>query len=630
LIHKNKNYKKKTVFVWDGDGDPPVGDWFVLLWSSYVDNPQSESLSMPRYVDENADQLKKRFLKWVYDLGESLIDGRTIVDILEIRPGLSYWWLTSIGQKFNLSEKSNIDNAIKLMAMEAVLVDLDPALIILATSNNQLARVLGNYCVKANKNFKIIPIKNSRTNPEGIARRFRRAAPRLIRALACFIWYLKKFLPISRGGVPKKMGCARICFIDVLVHLGKDAVRSGQFSSKYWSNLVSYLSDAGVSTNWIHNYYSHSELPSAKSANNLVSRFNQSGSECHLLLESMISLSTIVNASLVYLKLVRIKFYLSQIDRHFTPVGSNLNLWPLFKNEWEESLVGPTALLNSFRLCFFEKVFRNIPVQKLGIYIQENQPWEMILIHVWRANGHGRIIGVPHTTVSFWDLRYFYDYQSYHYLGKNRLPLPNNVAVNGRPAKMMYLDGGYPESDLIEVEALRYLHLSRAETNRSPRRTKSNPITILVCGDFSVLSTVNILRWVSEASRNMPSNTVFLFKPHPAFDCKLLQMFNINITFARDSILELVNRCDFVFTSSMTSSSVDGYLLGARVIQMLDGEKVNTSPLRKHPGVVFVGSINDFVEAIRCEECWSENVSQEFFHLDINLIRWKKMLGQYV
>ena len=43
------------------------------------------------------------------------------------------------------------------------------------------------------------------------------------------------------------------------------------------------------------------------------------------------------------------------------------------------------------------------------------------------------------------------------------MPIPDRVAVNGPVAREAYLEGGYPEADLVEVEALRYLHIDKID-----------------------------------------------------------------------------------------------------------------------------------------------------------------------
>ena len=54
-----------------------------------------------------------------------------------------------------------------------------------------------------------------------------------------------------------------------------------------------------------------------------------------------------------------------------------------------------------------DNILSNIPKQKVGIYLLENQAWEKSLISSWNKFNHGGLIGVAHSTIRFWDLRYF-------------------------------------------------------------------------------------------------------------------------------------------------------------------------------------------------------------------------------
>ncbi len=170
---------------------------------------------------------------------------------------------------------------------------------------------------------------------------------------------------------------------------------------------------------------------------------------------------------------------------------------------------------NVLMLNLFEKAFSYLPKQANGVYLQENQGWEFGMIQAWRSKQHGQLIGFPHSTVRFWDLRYFYDPRSYC---KNllSLPMPNFVAVSGHSAKNEYVGGGYPTDDLIEVEALRYLHLDivvdKQRRSRLPSPTRPQ---LLVLGDYLPSDTalqMNLLRGIADKLPNIELTV----KPHPA------------------------------------------------------------------------------------------------------------------
>ena len=107
----------RTLLVWDTEGAPPVGGWTTVLWSSFGVRGDPEAISIPKLVEEQADTLKARYLAWIYDLGETRLSGKRLVDHLELRPGFSYWWLTLLGEKI-YGESPGPYDAVRFFALE--------------------------------------------------------------------------------------------------------------------------------------------------------------------------------------------------------------------------------------------------------------------------------------------------------------------------------------------------------------------------------------------------------------------------------------------------------------------------------------------------------------------------------
>jgi len=79
----------------------------------------------------------------------------------------------------------------------------------------------------------------------------------------------------------------------------------------------------------------------------------------------------------------------------------------------------------------FDAALRDLPHQRTGLYLCENQAWERALVHAWRKHAHGRLIAVGHSTVRFWDLRYFPDGRTLSSTSSLALPRADVFAVNG-------------------------------------------------------------------------------------------------------------------------------------------------------------------------------------------------------
>lgn len=627
-LGENNIHKIATLLVWDCSEPPPSGDWITVLWSGFEEANDPTVISVLKLVEEHADTFKARYLAWIHELGETHINGKRLIDHLELRPGFSYWWMTSLAQKFNASGISQIDNAIKALALEGLVAKHKPEAIILVSGNDKIASTLQSFCKSSGLRFEWNLTKLPK-KPEPVARLIYGSLPAPMQALIYFFWHLfKNLLVLRTKQIAPPALSGEISFVDVLVHLDRRAFTTGKFISNYWTALVDRLLQSNAKINWLHNYCYQESIPSLVRAQELIGHFNKSSGEMqtHALIETNLSSSVFIKALKDYFQICKTSFHLSAVNRHFLPAGSALNLWPLFRQEWIDSLRGQGAMVNCLCFSLYEKTFNSIPCQKLGIYIQENQPWEMALIHAWKAASHGKLIGVPHTTVRFWDLRYFYDSRSYVRTGKNVLPMPDLVAVNGPVAKRAYLEGGYPESRVTEVEALRFLHLLNRAQADTPIKPPSKALNVLVCGDFLSATNYKLLSWLAIATRSLPPETTYVLRPHPAYPVNLGDFPSLALKLTDTHLAEMLADCDVVFTSNITSVAVDAYCSGIPVIQMRDGNTFNTSPLRGLTGVVYVTNPMELAEALRTATRRECRVAEPYFYLDEELPRWRRLL----
>ena len=126
--------------------------------------------------------------------------------------------------------------------------------------------------------------------------------------------------------------------------------------------------------------------------------------------------------------------------------------------DWEDSWMGPVAMQNILWLHLFDKMLRSLPQQQVGLYLMENQGWERISLYFWHKHAHGTLIGVPHSTIRYWDLRYF---DTHTAKTLSDLPNPDLIAVNGVHAWQMLNNASYPMRHCVQVEALRYQYLNK-------------------------------------------------------------------------------------------------------------------------------------------------------------------------
>ena len=407
--YSRKKYSCTSLLIWDAEGEPPDGEWLSVLWRGFVPNAQPDAVSIPALIETNADLLKKRYLAWVYELGETSIQGKRLVEHLQLRPGFSYWWMTLFAEKCNYSKSKHIDDAIRLMAFDEWAKNQSISHVILSTCNHPLAECIRQWCTNLGVVFKWQLVAKPQA-PLSLLKSVYKKLPDSLQALAWLAYYLIDRWSLRSVGLKEwKLADGRITFFSYLFHLDTDATKQGYYESSYWANLHEVLQRDGRKTNWLHLYVKDALLSTSKQAADTIRAFNKTagGEQHHVTLDTFLSFSVVSRTLRDWFKLLWVGSYLR--NKPCVTQLSELNLWPLFENDWRKSMFGRTAMWNLLTLNLFESALECLPQQQRGVYLQENQGWEYGFVDAWKRSAHNELIGVPHSTVRYWDLRYYFD-----------------------------------------------------------------------------------------------------------------------------------------------------------------------------------------------------------------------------
>ena len=617
------------ILIWDKVDPPPRNhDGSTYHWNSFQEDVQQKIYSVPRFIEVHAEELRAQYLAYVYDLGEKRYKGKRVVEHLAIRSSFSYWWMTLLAEKCNIAKSPLIADAIKVLALEGLLNQHKLEQIELVTANTALAEVLQDWCdnngVHLNCMQQVVQSKSKKTSLRVLYKRI------LMRAQA-FVWLFHRLVsrwPLAGAGVAQwSESRATTSFVSYFFNLVPDVAEQAKYESRYWGHLPNSMVSEGHPARWLHIWVKDKVAPSAKIAKQLIDRFNRSEETCqaHVTLDSFLSLSTVWSTLIDWMLLQwntrKIESVLGKTQ------GSAFNLWPLVRDDWMASTKGPIAMSNLLILNLFETAFSDIPKQQQGYYLQENQGWEFGCISAWRNTGHNILIGVPHSTVRYWDLRYFFDPRSYNQSSPLKLPLPSRVAVNGVIAKKIYLEGGYPSNELVEVEALRYHHLDSDGHNMCESLTEETQQQLFVLGDYLPEYTIQQMKLLEDSAKDI-DGWVIVIKPHPACPVDLdnyPMLTSINAIVTDQPISNLLDDCNVAYSSLTTSAAVDAYCAGLSVISILDPSTLNLSPLRDVDGVQFVSNSEELLLALQNTSKQEQPI--HYFYLDSDLPRWKKLLG---
>ena len=75
---------KPCLLLWDEDSEFVKGIYDVVCWRSYLSLESDGIFSIPQIVEKRADKLKAKFLRLIYELGESKVNGKRIINHLLI------------------------------------------------------------------------------------------------------------------------------------------------------------------------------------------------------------------------------------------------------------------------------------------------------------------------------------------------------------------------------------------------------------------------------------------------------------------------------------------------------------------------------------------------------------------
>jgi surface carbohydrate biosynthesis protein (TIGR04326 family) len=306
---------------------------------------------------------------------------------------------------------------------------------------------------------------------------------------------------------------------------------------------------------------------------------------------------------------------------------SNGWLWPVLRRDWHNSIFGITAIKNIIWIHLFDKLMASLPHQELGLYLCENQGWERVFTRAWRRHRHGKLIGVAHSTISYWDMRYFN--QADELID---IPQPDTVAVNGPNAWETLKAAGQPMDQYVKVEALRYLYLSEFSKDINLGNTLNDPyksLRLIVLGDIRSETTHRMLLVIEQAFKDIKGSYEIRIKPHVANPVALCQYPLLRAEIVEEDLNDLLPQADLVLTSVFTSAGLDAFCSGTRVICYLDPYDLNYSLLRGVDGVEFISSSRDLFQALKQDRCISNNLfkPENFFWLNPELPLWKALLG---
>jgi surface carbohydrate biosynthesis protein (TIGR04326 family) len=605
------------LLLWMGaeQAAPPHAN--LLLWQGSA--RRSGSRSLVEYTETHATEVRRRYLAWAHELGEREVAGRKLREHFRLKRGDSFWWYCLFVEQSAWKQHS-LETLIKLMSLELLLQSETPVQLIFAGPQGDYDLVLRALCARAGVRYRCSPEPGSMPMP-GSARR----VPRLLKGIAALAHFGRIWLALRAAPqLPAARSRGALLCGQFANH---NAARGRQgFISRFWGGFPEVLRKEGYEVQWLHVFYATELAPTARAARRLLGPLNAPGaaSGAHMFVESRLAVSGFVRVGWQWLQIALESLRVGRALRAQFAQGDGTIYWPLIRDDWANAFRGFDCVQNLFYMECFAATVTRLPHYEEGLYLMENHAWERALARVWRTAGQGRLTGVAHSTVRFWDLRYQSDPRRYEPSYREWLPGPDCVAVNSRTAREAYLASCAERESIVESEALRYLHLVPGRPRDFADLKGGEPLRILVLGDYTRERTEALLAIAQRLAESLTTPLEIAIKPHPGCPVDPQRSTSI-LRITQIPVAELVAAAHFVLASNTTSAALEAYVSGGRLLVLDDHSGVNYSPLRGVPDVAFVRDAQDVERVISARDADGRGRQADaFFNIDPQLPKWRR------
>ena len=611
-----------TAVVWVGTSVDKWPTQLTILWNAFKrPSDPNNVVSLPAFIEENDKVVRERVLKYLVTIKNAEIKNKTTFQHLTLASGYSYWWSTLIALK-RWRNSGNIPFACKIVALE-MLMELHNIRSINVESDEPELRSRILECIRRPEPSKILSYF---LGLKSLMIDLGCFLFLLVRALGSFAHYLYETRKVpkieNQSSLSKQM-----LFIDF--YNASEPTNQGHqvITSTYWGGLPQWLqNNSTVQPDWLHNFPENIDNRKIRTATNTLKNRSDENFGSHSLLLFKPTRETIIESTRSYFLLIKKFWTLRAISKVKYEHSLGTNLWPLFKGEWRESLIGSTAIRHCLLIASVERFVRLMPKYEQIVYLMENQPWESPFIYSCTKHGQGRLFGVAHSTVRFWDLRYFQHQDEHSVNSEADHPSPHIIVVNGSEAKSLLQDNRWlTDNQIVVAEALRYGYLSTLTRTRTSG--ESDLPHLVVLGDFLPSANTFLLTKLHESQKFTTTKFRMSLRSHPIckFNSDETRSFNDSITDV--DLKTLLESADVVLTTANSSSAAESVSLGIPTILMVDPESLNYSPFRKTELAQFVTTAEELSSALIGFNDLVSSQIPDFFCLDDDYPRWRNLLS---
>ena len=608
----------KSLKIWDSPNKPDDNS-HTIFWQ---ENGLKPTYSLNNFIEENKMEIRGDFLDFIFRLGEKKVEEKRVQEYFAIKENFNLWWMTLIAEKSPYRDNS-VKESIKLIALEKLAVKLKINEIQLHSDDWRLQRSVERICKKNNVVFSLKSSNTTALNQK--TNLFYRIFPHFFRSL---LYFINKLFHKRQVGLKKMKDFFdetenSIFVLSYFDNLDPKKLNEGKFESYYWYKFPNFLNDLDYKINWLHFFIKTKLVENFKEGKKHLEKFSKNNiKNKHQFLDEALTFNALFGAIFSWIKLVfRLIKVIPAIEERISKDELSY-LWYFLQEDFDKSIFSTNCIQNIIWVEQFDFLLANIPRQKIGIYLKETQNWEYAFISAWKKYNHGKLIGVAHTPLNFWDLRFFENIDSF-----SAHVQPDVIALGGNLSLDRWYESGLPKERIASVEALRYQHLDRYKSIKQENDNFQASGDILILGDVMPSTTNRMMNFLNQ-SHDVLNNFNIFIKSHPNNPIISAQYSKLDLLETNKNLEDLFTSMKYVISTSYTAASLEAYCAGLSVINYIDDSSINFSLLNECEDVFFVNDKNDLLEALNKKVISNQLNTSNFFNLDIEMNLWGELLEQ--
>ena len=589
-------------------------DESIVYWDSYEE--ESGELSLPKMIEQKPEVYKNRFINLLTELENFDANGIKIYELFKIG-NLNYWEFM-FSSEFSFQEDSLANKFIKIYAFIEILEEKKIKFVNLYSIEHEISLVLSFWCKKNSIDFRIIESK--KVGKTDKLRKIILVQQLLgIRDIVTLFIQNRKFLYRRKKNIISKR--REITLLDYFDNF--DSL-SHSFKSNYWGELPEILLRNGFKINYLHFFTKNRHTESISKAKKLVCKFNlESQRVTHELVESYFDFAVFVKSIWIYIKINSVFFRSKNIFRQILLSEKGISVYPLTVDFILDNLLGRSAAKNAVHLALFENICSQTKKDSLFFYLMENQAWEKAFVFSSKRVGV-RTMGVIHNFRRFWDFRFASLSIQKKRSNADISLIPDLVFVNSASSYQEFLDQGFSQNEICEVEAVRYAQAASIQS--TPKYLHQPPLKILVIGEYSNELAVQQLNFLAEVKEELGILIKFVFRIHPSSNISIPEQFNSVVHKSKNTLEQDLEDCDEVIAYS-SSTAIIKVLQANKMIRVyrypkffdgLAGLKLDNFT-----------SVKDYIELIK-QSLTNPRKNPEIFYdlnTDARLQKWNKFIS---